>query len=93
MERRKFGREFRIDAVRLVKERGVSVAQAGCQGRVSGPWQNPSLPSSSASDPSGPWRCNVQSPTPHGNHDSPLQRPSTPSSRIPRQLVRAQRLK
>jgi putative transposase len=28
MERRKFGREFKIEAVRLVKERGVSVAQA-----------------------------------------------------------------
>ena len=28
MERRKFGREFKIEAVRLIKERGVSVAQA-----------------------------------------------------------------
>ena len=28
MRRRKFGREFKIEAVRLVKERGVSVAQA-----------------------------------------------------------------
>jgi transposase len=28
LERRKFGREFKIEAVRLVKERGVSVAQA-----------------------------------------------------------------
>ncbi len=28
MERRKFGREFKIEAVKLVKERGVSVAQA-----------------------------------------------------------------
>jgi transposase len=28
MQRRKFGREFKIEAVRLVKERGVSVAQA-----------------------------------------------------------------
>lgn len=27
MERRKFGREFKIEAVRLVKDRGVSVAQ------------------------------------------------------------------
>ncbi len=26
MERRKFGREFKIEAVRLIKERGVSVA-------------------------------------------------------------------
>ncbi len=29
MQRRKFCREFKIEAVRLVKERGVSVAQAG----------------------------------------------------------------
>ena len=29
MQRRKFGREFKIEAVRLVKERGVSIAQAG----------------------------------------------------------------
>jgi transposase len=28
VERRKFGREFKIEAVRLIKERGVSVAQA-----------------------------------------------------------------
>ena len=28
MERRKFTREFKIEAVRLVKQRGVSVAQA-----------------------------------------------------------------
>lgn len=28
MQRRKFGREFKIDAVRLIRERGVSVAQA-----------------------------------------------------------------
>ena len=28
MERRQFSREFKIEAVRLVKERGVSVAQA-----------------------------------------------------------------
>jgi len=28
MQRRKFGREFKVEAVRLVKERGVSVAQA-----------------------------------------------------------------
>lgn len=28
MQRRKFGREFKIEAVRLVKDRGVSVAQA-----------------------------------------------------------------
>lgn len=28
MERRKFSREFKIEAVRLVRERGVSVAQA-----------------------------------------------------------------
>ena len=27
MRRRKFGREFKIEAVRLVKERGVSVVQ------------------------------------------------------------------
>jgi DNA-binding transcriptional LysR family regulator len=29
MPRRKFSREFKIEAVRLIKERGVSVAQAG----------------------------------------------------------------
>ena len=28
MERRKFAREFKLEAVRLIKERGVSVAQA-----------------------------------------------------------------
>ena len=28
MERRQFSREFKLEAVRLVKERGVSVAQA-----------------------------------------------------------------
>ena len=28
MQRRKFNREFKIEAVRLVRERGVSVAQA-----------------------------------------------------------------
>ncbi len=27
MQRRKFGREFKIEAVRLIKQRGVSVAQ------------------------------------------------------------------
>lgn len=29
MQRRKFSREFKVEAVRLIKERGVSVAQAG----------------------------------------------------------------
>ena len=29
MQRRRFSREFKIEAVRLVRERGVSVAQAG----------------------------------------------------------------
>jgi transposase len=28
MQRRKFGREFKLEAVKLVRERGVSVAQA-----------------------------------------------------------------
>ncbi len=28
MQRRKFSREFKIEAVKLVRERGVSVAQA-----------------------------------------------------------------
>jgi transposase len=28
MERRKFAREFKLEAVKLIKERGVSVAQA-----------------------------------------------------------------
>jgi len=28
MQRRKFGREFKIEAVRLIRERGVSVSQA-----------------------------------------------------------------
>ena len=27
MERRKFGREFKVEAVRLIRERGVAVAQ------------------------------------------------------------------
>jgi transposase len=29
MKRRKFSREFKVEAVKLVKERGMSVAQAG----------------------------------------------------------------
>jgi len=29
MRRRKFSREFKIEAVKLVRERGVSVARAG----------------------------------------------------------------
>lgn len=29
MQRRKFSREFKVEAVKLVLERGVSVAQAG----------------------------------------------------------------
>jgi transposase len=29
MKRRKFSREFKVEAVKLVRERGVSVAQAG----------------------------------------------------------------
>lgn len=29
MQRRRFSREFKMEAVRLVRERGVSVAQAG----------------------------------------------------------------
>ena len=28
MQRRKFGREFKVEAVRLIKERGVAIAQA-----------------------------------------------------------------
>jgi transposase len=28
MQQRRFGREFKIEAVRLIKDRGVSVAQA-----------------------------------------------------------------
>ena len=28
MQRRRFGREFKVEAVKLVRERGVSVAQA-----------------------------------------------------------------
>ena len=28
MQRRRFGREFKVEAVRLIKDRGVSVAQA-----------------------------------------------------------------
>ena len=28
MERKRYGREFKLEAVRLVKERGVAVAQA-----------------------------------------------------------------
>jgi transposase len=29
MQRRKFSREFKVEGVKLVRERGVSVAQAG----------------------------------------------------------------
>ncbi len=29
MKRRKFSREFKVEAVKLVRERGVSVSQAG----------------------------------------------------------------
>ena len=29
MQRRKFSREFKVEAVKLIKDRGVSVAQAG----------------------------------------------------------------
>jgi transposase len=28
MQRRRFGREFKVEAVRLIRERGVSIAQA-----------------------------------------------------------------
>ena len=42
MERRKFTREFKLEAVRLIKERGVSVAQAsrdlGVHGTVLRSW-------------------------------------------------------
>ena len=36
MERRKFTREFKLKAVRLIKERGVSYAQASLDLGVSG---------------------------------------------------------
>jgi transposase len=42
MERRKFTREFKLEAVKLIKERGVSVAQAsrdlGVHGTVLRAW-------------------------------------------------------
>ena len=42
MERRKFTREFKLDAVKLIEERGVTVAQAardlGVQGSVLRRW-------------------------------------------------------
>lgn len=42
MERRKFTREFKLEAVRLIKDRGVSVAQAsrdlGVHGTVLPTW-------------------------------------------------------
>jgi len=42
MERRKFTREFKLEAVRLIKDRGVSVAQAsqdlGVHGTVLRSW-------------------------------------------------------
>ena len=42
MERRKFTREFKLEAVRLIKERGVTVAQAardlGVHGTVLRSW-------------------------------------------------------
>ncbi|RYH02022.1 transposase [Salipiger sp. IMCC34102] len=34
MKRRKFSRGFKIEAVKLVSERGVSVSQADCPHRV-----------------------------------------------------------
>jgi hypothetical protein len=34
MERRQFTREFKLEAVRLIKERGVSYAQASVSGRL-----------------------------------------------------------
>ena len=36
MERRKFTREFKLEAVKLIKNRGVSVAQASRDLRVHG---------------------------------------------------------
>ena len=30
MQRRKFSREFKLEVVKLVRERGVSVSQAAC---------------------------------------------------------------
>ena len=42
MERRKFTREFKVEAVKLIQERGVTVAQAsrdlGVQGSVLRRW-------------------------------------------------------
>jgi transposase-like protein len=35
MERRKFTREFKLEAVKLIKERGVSYVQAAQDGRAS----------------------------------------------------------
>jgi transposase len=37
MERRRFTREFKLEAVRLVTERGVTIAQAARDLEVSGP--------------------------------------------------------
>ena len=31
MKRRKFSREFKVEAVKLVRERGVAVSQASCE--------------------------------------------------------------
>ncbi len=54
MERRKFTREFKLEAVRLIKERGVSVAQAsrdlGVHGTVLRNWVK-----DFADDPSQPF--------------------------------------
>jgi hypothetical protein len=35
MQRRKFSREFKVEAVRLVRDRGVSAAQLGAAGEFS----------------------------------------------------------
>jgi hypothetical protein len=39
MERRKFTREFKLEAVRLIKDRGVSYVQASRSGSVA--WESP----------------------------------------------------
>ena len=47
MERRKFTREFKVEAVKLIQERGVAVAQAsrdlGVQGSVLRRWVQESV--------------------------------------------------
>ena len=59
MERRKFTREFKVEAVKLIQERGVTVAQAardlGVQGSVLRRWVHESVADAAQAFP-GQWQ-------------------------------------